>query len=392
MFLKSFAIIEANNEGNEQENGGIMMDLKKWLKVGLVGMTSLTLAACGNGGDKSSDSGDKGSDLDIEAELAKEPTGEKLVLISNNGSNGRSEYVLGKLKEKGFNVEFVELGGGDVTARVISETANPTTNVVWGPTQFNFDDMIAADALLEWKPTWADQVSDFDRQNGISYPYETQPKLWLTNPDEFSEDELPKTVNDLFEDEKFHGKYTIPSDFGGTTNRAIVSSILGQYLDESGELGVSEDGWKAMKAFLDNGVKTPEGEDKYKNMMDGKTPITYDGASNIITNISDLDKKPTIIYFDNGQPSNVNEIGVVKNSNKEVLAESLRLADYLGSAEFIGDFSAKFGNIITNKDAQDKRPELSQEIGNNFKEQDLDWDTINKHLDDWVAKIELEMM
>lgn len=366
------------------------MDFKKLFKCGLVGVASLALAACGNG-----DSGEQSSEaaeIDIAEELAKEPSGEKIVLISNNGSNGRVEYVTNKLSEKGFNVEFVEVGGGEATARVIAETSNPTTNVVWGPTQFNFDDMIEADALLEWEPTWREQIAEFDRGNGISYAYETQPKLWMANPDAYAESELPKTVNDLFENEKYHGLYTIPSDFGGTTNRAIVSSILGQYLDESGELGVSEEGWAAMQSFLDNGVKTPEGEDKFKNMMDGKTPFTYDGAANIITNISDMEKQPTIIYFDNGQASNVNEIGVVKNKDPKKLAESLRLADYLGSAEFIGEFSANFGNIIANKEAQDKRPELSKEIGNKFEEQDLDWDTINEHLDDWIAKIELEML
>ncbi|KAA9300148.1 MULTISPECIES: extracellular solute-binding protein [Aerococcus] len=372
------------------------MKFNKLMKAGLVLLSTLSVAACGNNsGADTTDSANQNnadsSEINVQEELAKEPSGEKVVLISNNGSDVRTPFIESKLKEKGFNVEFVPLGGGDVTARVIAEVQNPTTNVVWGPTQFNFDDMIEADALYEWTPSWADKVSDYDRQNGKSYPYETQPKLWMANPDEFSEEELPNTVNDLFEEDKFKGKYTIPSDFGGTTNRAIVASILGQYLDENGEIGVSQEGWDAMQKFMDNGVEVPEGEDKYKNMMDGKSPITYDGASNIVTNTSEMDKKPTVIYFENGQPSNVNEIGVVKNDDPEVLAESLRLADYLGSAEFIGDFAAEFGNLVVNADAQDKLREESKEITENYKEQDLDWDTINAHLDEWVAKIELEM-
>jgi len=252
--------------------------------------------------------------------------------------------------------------------------------------------MIEAGALYEWSPTWVDQIGDFNRENGYSYSYEVQPKMWMANPDEFSEDHIPATVNELYENSDYQGKYTIPSDFGGTTNRAIVASILGQYLDEDGELGVSDEGWEAMQQFIDNGVQTPEGEDKYINMMEGTTPITFDSASIIISTMQDMETEPNLMYFENGQPSNVNEVGVVKNDNPEVLAESLRLADFLGSAEFMGPFASEFGNIVTNEGATDQMTDASTEIYNNYTEQDLDWDTINSNLDDWIAKIELEMM
>jgi len=363
---------------------------KKMIFGSLTLASSLILASCGAGGGSSS-AGEEVS-INVEEELAAEPSGEQIVLISNNGGQGRQEYVEEVLADEGFNIEFVNVGGADVSARVIAEVENPTTNVVWGPTQFNFDDMIEAGALYEWSPTWVDQIGDFNRENGYSYSYEVQPKMWMANPDEFSEDHLPATVNELYENSDYHGKYTIPSDFGGTTNRAIVASILGQYLDEDGELGVSDEGWEAMQQFIDNGVQTPEGEDKYINMMEGTTPITFDSASIIISTMQDMETESNLMYFENGQPSNVNELGVVKNDNPEVLAESLRLADFLGSAEFMGPFASEFGNIVTNEGATDQMTDASTEIYNNYTEQDLDWDTINNNLDDWIAKIELEMM
>jgi len=364
------------------------MSLKnRTIKMLTVVSTGLLLAACGTDGE-SADS--ENTEVNVEEALAAEPSGEEVVLVSNNGSNNRDQFILEQTEAAGFNVEYVSLGGADVTARVISEVENPTTNVVWGPTQFNFDDMIEADALYEWTPTWVDAIGDYDRENGYSYAYETQPKLWLENPETVSE--TPATVNDLWENEAFHGQYTIPSNFGGTTNRAIVGSILGQYLDSEGELGVSDEGWEAMQSFLDNGVQTPEGEDNFVRLADGTTPITFDGASNIITNLSNMEFTPEIIYFENGQPSNVNEVGVVNNDDPAVIEESLRLADFLGSAEFIGAFSAEFGNLITNSEAQDQMPEQTVEIAENFTEQELDWDTINANLDEWVAKIELEML
>lgn len=342
--------------------------------------------------DSTDDVGKQATDVDLAAELEKEPTGDKIVLISNNGSDGREEFILDKLKAKGFNVEFVSVGGADAAARVISEVENPTTNVIWGPAQFNFDDMIAAGSLAAWEPTWADKVGTANRENGYSYPYEAQPKLWLANKDEFKEANLPKTIQELISDKKYKGKYLVPTNFGGTTNRAIVASILGQYMDESGELGVSQEGWDMMKAYIDNGIRQVEGQDKFVNLSDGTVPIIFEGASNTVTNIEDGTIDPVIFYFENGQPSNSNEIGVVNSNDPAKLAESVRLANYLGSAEFLSEFAGKFGNIVVNEDAKASMVPTAKEISDKYEEQELDWDKINKLLDDWIAKIELEFL
>ncbi|UPQ86329.1 ABC transporter substrate-binding protein [Ignavigranum ruoffiae] len=321
---------------------------------------------------------------------ATDPKGTKIVLATNNSGDGRAEWLKNKFSEKGFNVEIVPLGGSDATARVIAEVENPTINVVWGPSNDNFDLMIEAAALSQWTPEWADKVADYDSKNGYSYPYEIQPKMWLANKDQFGADNLPKTINDLFEKEEFKGKYTVPTDFGGATNRAIIGSILGQYLDENGELGVSEEGWQAITAFFDNGIRTPEGENDYQNMIAGKTPITFSYASGIYKKMEEFGEA-NIIYFENGQPDNTNEVGVVNNNDQEVLDESIRLANYLGSAEFMGAYAAENGSIVVNSEAINQMTAISKEIFDNYKSQDLDWAKINELMDDWVAKIELEI-
>lgn len=367
-------------------------------KISALAMSLLAFTACGNNDANTNQTTDNDTksqvsdttDVDLSAEIDKDPTGEKVVLVTNNGSGGREEFIKEKLSAKGFNVEFVGLGGADGAARVISEVENPTVNVIWGPPQFNFDDMIDAGALAKWEPNWADKVGDYNRENGYSYPYEAQPKLWLANKDEFSEADLPKTINELITDEKYHGKYLVPSNFGGTTNRAIVASILGQYLDESGDLGVSQEGWDLMKAYIDNGVREIEGEDKFVNLNDGKVPIIFEGASNTVANINDGTIDPNIIYFENGQASNTNEIGIVNSSDSAKLAESARLANYLGSAEFLNEYVSEFGNLAVNEEAKGSMVAAAKEMSDKYKDQELDWDTINKNLDDWVAKIELE--
>lgn len=325
-----------------------------------------------------------------EAALKEKPTGTPVVLVTNNGGAERIEFMTKKFKEKGFNVTVVDLGGAEVTARVIAEKDNPTTNVVWGPSNDLFSQMIDAGALAPFVPDWKEDVKGYGNENGFSWPYEIQPKIWVANPEQYNDSNVPKRVNDLWEKAEYHGKYTVPTKFGGATNRAIIGSILGQYMDESGELGVSEDGWKAIKAFFDYGVRTPEGEKDYKNMVDGKTPICYSYASGLYK----LEKQfgpCRLIFFENGQPDNTNEVGVVKSSDPAVLAESYRLANYIGSAEFIGDFAAENGNIVVNSKAKDKMTPIAKEVIEKYKPQKLDWKKINALMDQWVAKIQLEI-
>lgn len=364
------------------------VNLKKLLNTVVLTTSALLLMACGNSGAEGNESGEPV--VNYEEALTEDPTGTQVILGTNNSGDGREAFLAQKFEEAGFNVEFVPIGGSEITARVIAEVENPTLNVVWGPSDDNFQMMINAGALAPWEPTWLEQVADTHHDNGYSYPYEIQPKLWVANKNQFDEENSPSTVNELYENEEFHGLYTVPTSFGGATNRAIIASILGQYLDEDGELGVAEEGWEAINAFFEHGIRTSEAENDYGNMVSGKTPITFSFASGLYDKSQQFGDA-NIIYFENGQPSNVNEIGVVNTNDPEILAESYRLANFIGSAEFMSAVAGENGNIVTNTDAADGMTDIAQEVYDKFTEQDLDWGTINPLMDDWVAKIQLEI-
>lgn len=323
--------------------------------------------------------------------LTQAPSGKKIVLVTNNASNGRDVWLQEHAKEAGFDVEIVALGGGDGTARVISEINNPTTNVIWGPSEDQFHSMIEARALVKFTPDWAEDVEGVSEGNGYSWPYEIQPKLLVCNPNVYTEDTAPKSYQDLWEKEEFHGKYAVPTMFDGNTNRAVVGGILAQYLDPNGELGVSEEGWKALKAYFDNGYKTPKGEDDFGNMASGKVPITFTFASGLKGKSESYQIEPLIVYAEAGEPTNTNQIGVVANENKELVEESVRFANWLGSAEVIGAYAAENGNMVANKKAEDSMVPIIRAVKTNYKPQNADWSYINSMMDEWVAKIQLEI-
>ena len=366
------------------------MKRKKLLALGLTSALAVTtLFGCGNGSNDSNT--EKSEEINMEEVLSKEPTGEKIVVATNNAANGRDVWLRDHAEEAGFNIEIVQLGGGDVTARVISEVNNPTLNVVWGPSEDQFTSMIDAGALAKFEPEWSEEVKGISEENGYSWPYEIQPKLLVCNPDVYTEETAPKSYQDLWEKEEYHGKYAVPTSFDGNTNRAIIGGILGQYLDENGDLGVSDEGWEAITKYFEYGYKTPDGEDDFGNMASGKVPITFTFASGLKDKCESFDIEPVIIYTEGGEPTNTNQIGVVANKNQEVVEESMRFANWLGSADVIGAYASDNGNIVANKSAEDQMVPIAKEVKENYTPEDVDWTYINSMMDDWVAKIQLEI-
>ncbi|MFR3821253.1 ABC transporter substrate-binding protein [Hungatella hathewayi] len=387
------------------------MKLKNAVLIGILAAAAVSTAGCGKkeavpsdtaaqteaakqtdaGQTEAQGNSEEEAPADNQAVLSQKPTGKRLVLVTNNASDGRGVWLSEHAQEAGFNVEIVALGAGDATARVISEINNPTTNVIWGPSEDQFTAMAEAGSLAKFTPEWAEDVKGLSKENGYSWSYEIQPKLLVCNPDVYTEETAPKSYQDLWEKEEFHGKYAVPTTFDGNTNRAIVGGILVQYLDPAGELGVSDEGWKAIKAYFDNGYKTPKGENDFGNMASGKVPITFTFASGLKGKSESYNIKPLIVYTEVGEPTNTNQIAVVANKDQEMVEESMRFANWLGSAEVIGAYAAENGNMVANKKAEDSMVPIIKEVKEHYKPQEADWAYVNSMMDDWVAKIQLEI-
>lgn len=226
----------------------------------------------------------------------------------------------------------------------------------------------------------------------LSYPYEIAPKLWMVNEDEIPEADMPKSIKDLYTNPNLCQKYSVPTSFSGTTDRAIITEVLAEYRDDSGEMGISDEGWDALQKFFDCGYQTPNGEDSFQNMASGKVPITYSYASGIPSKVETFGYTPTMLYFTEGQPTNTNHVGIVAAKDAKQLDESKRFVDWLGSAETIGAYASANGILPVNPDAASQAMPLIQEITANYEASDIDWTWANGQLDDWVSKIQLDIL
>jgi iron(III) transport system substrate-binding protein len=70
--------------------------------------------------------------------------------------------------------------------------------------------------------------------------------------------------------------------------------------------------------------------------------------------------------------------------------ESIRFADWLGSAKTMGDYASRYGSLVVNEQAQAQIDPFMQKVLQKTKPQDADWEYINSMMDQWAAKIQLE--
>lgn len=113
---------------------------KRMLAMALITAMGASLLA-GGGGKSSSDgttaaaadsSAAEGSSEAASEAVSSDASGEKLVVYTNSGTDGRSEYLIEKAKEAGFDIEVVALGASEVTERMIAEKNNPLCDVTFG--------------------------------------------------------------------------------------------------------------------------------------------------------------------------------------------------------------------------------------------------------------------
>ena len=181
-------------------------------------------------------------------QASSDASGEKLVVYTNSGTDGRSEYLIEKAKEAGFDIEVVALGASEVTERMIAEKNNPLCDVTFGLNNIEYEKLKANGLLQKWEPDWVDGVdADLIDPDGYYYPVTTTPLVLMGNADY---DNMPSDWTDLTKDE-YKGLYQL-HNLGGGTAKTVFASIISRYQDPDGDLGISDEGWEIAAKFLGN--------------------------------------------------------------------------------------------------------------------------------------------
>ena len=272
---------------------------------------------------------------------------ESIVVYTNNGGEGRDQWLIERAAEEGYNVQVVHGGASEITQRMIAEKNNPLCDVVFGLNNIEYEKLKANELLEEWEPDWTDGVDEsLIDKDGLYYPITTTPLLLIGNADY---EDMPSDWTDLV-DEKYKGLYQLHALNGGTA-QTVYASIISRYPDPDGELGISDEGWEIAAAFLGNAHNIVEGEDSIGDVIDGTYPMDEHWASGVITEQNTRDYKFQIMTPEVGEPYVVESVAIAKGTEKYDLC--VDFLNWLGSSDIQLEWSNEFGTIPCQADAME---------------------------------------
>lgn len=354
-------------------------------KVSLfAGSIGLLLAACGN---------DEGATETDDTTSEQTSDAEQVVVYSNSLSQGRSDWLEEQAAEAGFEVSFVEGGGGDIFNRLLAEQGSPQADIAYGMDEGMFLNLSNEDIFVEYTPEWAGDIpEEYLVGSGLYHPLVEQRIFMTYNQEYISEDEAPTNWQDLGNTPGFEGRYRVPADLGGGTNQKAAMSILFQYQDENGDLGISDEGWDELSKWFENGYVPQEGESTDELFAEGDLPINFVYSSGVPAAEEEFGYTATPINPEMGVFSMSEQIGIVNKGQDHDYSVAQDFVDWFGSAEIQGQWAAEFGTYPVHPDAQSQASERINEIMDATTVMDVDWNFINEYLDLWVEKVELEIL
>lgn len=316
----------------------------------------------------------------------------KLVVYSNSLTDGRDEFLKEEAAKKGFELDFVSAGGGEISDRLIAEKNNPIADVVFGPGEMDFLKLEKADVLTPFKPDWVGELeqSYIINKQDLYYPIVKQATLMVYNVEKYNDETVPKDWSDLWTKDEFKKKYEYNSNIKKSTMKKVIAGILMRYRDDNGDLGISQQGWDELKKFFDNGVKSIKGEDLYSHIATGKVEFGPMFQSGVAPRNEQYKVKTKAIPSKVGVPVSTEQIALVKGTKNE--AKAKEFINWFGSAEMQLKWSDKFSSVPVNKVAYEKVKSEIKELEATFTKQDLDWKFIEEHIDAWLEKIELQIL
>lgn len=364
---------------------------KKFMLLSLSLVLAMIVSACGgNSGGNGNAGGSNGNAAPTDSGEGTPVQNEKLIVYTNANSDGRGDWLVEKAKEAGFDIEIVGAGGADLTNRLIAEKNNPVADVVYGLNNMLYEKLKKEDALVQFVPAWAADVEGgLNDPDGYYHGLIKQAILLGYNPDSIAAEQAPKDWPDLWNNPEFHGKYEAPTLLGQITPQLVVAGILTRYVDENGELGISQQGWDEVTKMYDNGVAAIEGEDPYANLASGKTPLVTVVSGTLKSKEEQYGVAAGTVAPEVGVPMIVEHAAIVNGTKKIDTAK--RFVEWMGTAEVQGAFAAQFNAMPANMKAVDQANDDVKALYAALKPQAFDWGFISDNVEQWVEKIELEI-
>lgn len=317
----------------------------------------------------------------------------KTVLIySNSLSDERNPWIEERANAAGFDVQFVEAGGGEILNRLLAEKDAVQADVTFGMDESSFMQLVDEDLLVEYTPAWLDEIpEDAVIGDGYYYPLVEQRIFLYYNPEFMSAEEAPTSWADLANDEAYLEQFRVPHELGGGTNQKSILSILLQNRDDAGEMGISDEGWDQVANYLANGYMPAENEDHHQLFADGTMPINFYFSSGIPGVEEEFGFEIEPINPEYGVITMREQIGILNKGEDHDYSAAQEFIDWFGSAEVQGEWAETFGSIPVNTVAAESMQDRVAELVEATSPMDVDWNFVRENIAGWLEKVELEL-
>ncbi|MGV9857293.1 substrate-binding domain-containing protein [Gordonia sp. NPDC003425] len=314
----------------------------------------------------------------------------RLVVYTNAASDGRGDWMVKKASEAGFNVTYVDLGGGDLKNRLLAERGRPQADVVFGLNDAYFYQLVDDEVLDTYTPAWADAVSDQYGDRSHFWPMYRFPILLVYNTAKWSPETAPKDWPDLWQNQQFWRQYETPSALGGMTSQTVIAGILVRYAQNGGRAGISDAGWNAIQQFFAHGNRAVEGVDLYARMATGQVSMGQMWMHGRIPREKQYGIQTKGVNPEIGVPMVVESVAMVNNTPRAELAANF--IDWWGSAQVTSEFSNEFYYVPINEDARATANQEAIKEANSYNVQQIDWRFVAENLDEWIETTTLEYL
>ncbi|MDR1636180.1 MAG: extracellular solute-binding protein [Treponema sp.] len=313
-----------------------------------------------------------------------------LLIYTNSGTEGKGDWITAKAKEAGFNINIVNIGGGDLLSRAIAEKNNQLADMVFGLNAMSYEVLKTNNLLLKFDPpSWVGDVDmSVGDKEGYYYPIVIQPLIMAYRTDVYTPQTAPKDWVEAATRPQFKGKINVLA-LGGGTSQSLIAGILVRYRDDKGELGISREGWDVIRQYIQDHHLCTADEDWFGNFVSGKTPMTGIWGNGYFQR-RDQNKLTAIDYVrpEIGAPFVVEQVAIFKGSKNVELAKAF--IEWFGSPQIQGEFSKQFDAAPASKTALAQSSQEIREMLSSLKPQPIDWKFVGDHIEAWMEKINLE--
>lgn len=286
-----------------------------------------------------------------------------------------------------IDVRWLDMGSQDVFDRIRSEAANPQADVWFGGPHTIFVQGAHEDLLEAYRPSWADATpADAGDEDDLYWGIYRATPVIVYNGDAVPTAEAPRDWDDLL-DPRWQDRLILRDPLASGTMRTIFGMVMARSVAETG----SPDAGFEWLCRLDSQTK-----EYVFNPTLLFEKLTRQEAVVSMWELTDIlllqDKGSPLRYQfpESGLPVITDSIGLVRGARQP--DEAKRFIDWVGEEEALLLVLNQSYRLPARQDLPpDKLPEWAREALSGIRPAELDWDLLERHSSEWMARWDREV-